>query len=236
MNTIDLKVKITTTEPVLGLSSSNPDIQEEFIASKAPTPAKSTEEIAAIDVTAEIQKATTVFPRDEFGLFWWDYQMRGAFKGWLLALIELGDCKLSKWTYKRSVDLFLHVTPRRIYIRDANGVIYPEAAGKVQRPLRAETMQGDRIALASSEMLPAGSAWEFNVRLLTGSNTKTKVAILREEDIRNCLEMGVYSGFGQWRGSGMGRFKYELTKRSDAEKIRADARRSCTGANCDERE
>jgi len=211
-----ITIKVTTTEPVLGLSSANRQIQEEFIASKAPTVEAAKEEVEAIDVRQEIEKATTVFPKDEQGLFWWDYQMRGAFKGWLLTLIELGDTKLSRWQYKRAVDTLLFVKPRRIYIKDPSGAIYTKADGTMQRPLRAETMQGDRIALASSEMLPAGANWEFSVALLTGSNPKSNIGILKLDTVENCLELGSYSGFGQWRGGGFGRFTYEIVNQTPA--------------------
>lgn len=208
-----LDITLTTTEPTLGLASSNPEIQREFIASKAPDLEKQKEEMDAVQVEEEMQKATTIFPKDSNGIFWWDYQMRGAFKGFFYQLIELGDCKLSKWTYKRSVDLFLFVEPRKIYIRDSSGQIYKTVDKTLQRPLRAETRQGDRIALASSELIAPGAQWDFTVRLLTGTNKKTTQAIITPEDIKNCLDMGIFSGCGQWRGGGYGRFTYEMKLR-----------------------
>ena len=70
----------------------------------------------------------------------WDYQLRGFFKEKLYSLIELGQCDLSKWNYKKAVDLFLFVNPRRI--RYWRGVPILKPDGDLQRPLRAVTMQG----------------------------------------------------------------------------------------------
>lgn len=220
MKVTTLEITVTMIEPVLGLASANPEIQREFIAAKAKDAAKEKEEVEAIPVPAEeqIEKATTIFPKDETGLFWWDYQMRGSFKGWLETLAELGDTKVSKWGAKKAVDKFLFVRPRRIYIRDGAGQIYQAATETMQRPLRAETMQGDRIALASSEMLPVGTNWTFMVTLLTGTNTKSKLAILTEDDVQRCLDLGGFSGFGQWRGGGWGRFSYLMKRVGDDEK------------------
>ena len=70
-----------------------------------------------------------------------------------------------------------------------------------QRPLRAETAQGPRVALASSETIPEGSSVEFTVRCLN-------------EDWLTCvlawLNYGQYCGFLQWRSSGAGSFVYEI--------------------------
>lgn len=209
MKTEILKVRMQFTEPVLGLSSGNREIQEEFIASKAPMQTMSEEEIAAVPLQETIEKASTVFPKDDHGLFMWDYQLKGMFKEVLTALIELGDLKtVSKWAIKGAVDNFVFVEPRRCYLKKADGTVYQKPDGSLQRPLRADTMQGPRIALARSEQLNPGAVLEFTVKLLTGTNEKSK-KMLTAENLKDGLTYGAMRGFGQWRSGGFGR--HELT-------------------------
>ena len=69
-----------------------------------------------------------------------------------------------------------------------------------ERPLRAQTMQGERVALASSETAPAGSQITFDVICLSAEHA----AVVRE-----WLNYGVLRGLGQWRNSGRGKFVWE---------------------------
>lgn len=73
--------------------------------------------------------------------------------------------------------------------------------GIIQRPLRASTAQGERIALASSETVPAGSSIEFDIDVFD-------IAMI--PGIVECLDYGVYRGLGQWRNSGKGLFTYTI--------------------------
>ena len=109
---------------------------------------------------------------------------------------KIGKAKLSRWTYKRVVDNALFVYPRKVRLE------LPEAAEITQctRPLRAETMKGERVALATSESVPAGSKLVFDVETLN-----PKLLELAEQ----CLDFGEKKGLGQWRNSGAGRFTWE---------------------------
>lgn len=214
MKKTNIDIRLKFVEPLLGSACNNPEVHEEFIASKAPTLENTREEVEAIDTEEEIQKAMTVFPKDEKGLFIWDYQIRGFIKEAIGALIELGDIKsLTKWGYKRAVDSFVFVTPRRIYLFDQDGKPILEPTVKpLSRPLRATTMKGDRVALATSEQLPAGTQLSFSIMLLEGDNPKSKSATLKEENIVAALEYGALKGLGQWRSGGFGRFEFEIAK------------------------
>ena len=66
-----------------------------------------------------------------------------------------------------------------------------------QRPLRAQTPQGERVSLAMSEQAPAGAVCEFKVVCLSNAH---------EAAVREWLDYGKWSGIGQWRNSGKGRF------------------------------
>lgn len=203
------KYRITFTEPTLATSPGNPELLQDHIASRAPTEAAKNEEIEAAQIQEEVKKASTVFPKDEKGLFAWDYQLRGYFKEALTALIELGDLKsVSKWAIKGVVDSFVFVSPRRCYYASETGQAIHTPSGVLQRPLRATTLQGDRIALASSEQLPAGTTLSFTLNLLTGDNPKSK-KMLTIQNIEDALDYGQFKGFSQWRGAGYGRITWE---------------------------
>lgn len=192
----EIKVRITFIEEVLGTSSNNPEIHREYIASKAPDAAKISEEVESIGVEDVVEKGMTVFPRTDDGKpFFWDYQIRGFFKDACSSLKKVTGSESSKIkAYKKEIDGLIFVEPRVILL-NLSGEI-----GECQRPLRASTAQGERIALSHSETVPAGSTVEFTILLLNASHEKA---------VREWLDYGRLRGIGQWRNSGKGKFTWE---------------------------
>ncbi len=191
-----MKIRLTFTEPVLGTSPNNPDIASEFIASKAPDAAKMEEEIAAIGAEAYEAKGMTIFPKMEDGTpYLYDYQIKGFFKDscGMLARIKTTESSKIK-AYKKIIDGLIFVYPRRIPLK-MNGEM-----GNCQRPLRAQTAQGERVSLANSEQVPAGSSIEFEVETMDMAHEKV---------LREWFNYGAMRGIGQWRNSGMGRFHWD---------------------------
>ena len=162
MESKKIKIRIEFTEEVLGGASANADIHSEFIASKAPDAASMTEEIEAIGLDEVERKAVTVFPRDADGTpMLWDYQLKGFFKDVCGFLRRVPGTEASKLkAYKKILDGLLFVHGRRIRLHPAGDMSI------CQRPLRAQTMQGERVALASSECLPTGTWLECEVEVL----------------------------------------------------------------------
>lgn len=193
----ELKVRLTFTEDLLGTASSNPEIHEEYIASKSPDPKTIEQEVAAIGVESAVEKAMTVFPKDENGRpFVYDYQVRGFFKEACSCLKAVTDKKSSGIkAFKKKIDGQIFVEPRMIML-DMHG----QDIGNCQRPLRASTPQGERNSLANSEVAPAGTTMEFTVICLIDSDIDL---------VKEWLEYGIFKGLGQWRNSGKGRFKVE---------------------------
>lgn len=72
-----------------------------------------------------------------------------------------------------------------------------------QRSLRAQTAQGERTALSSSEECPAGTTCEMTILCLDDAHEKA---------VREWLDYGALRGIGQWRNSSKGRFKWEEVK------------------------
>ena len=191
-------IKLTFTDDLLGTSSGNPDIHREFIASKAPDAQKMEDEVAALGVDAVEEKSMTVFPRLADGTpFLYDYQIRGFFKEICGAMKAISGTKSSKIkAHKKKIDNTIFVEPREIPL-DLHGM----KMANCQRPLRASTAQGERIALANSEVCPEGTSCEFEVLCMVDEDA----AMLLE-----WLEYGKYKGIGQWRNSGKGRFTFEV--------------------------
>ena len=192
-----IKVKVTMFEEILGTASANPEIHEEFIASKAPDAMSREEEVAAIGAEEVFEKGMTVFPRGDDGKpIAWDYQWKGFFKDACAALrkVPKSECGKIK-AYKKEIDGLIFPEPRQIPI------MFNGEMGICQRPLRGQTAQGERIALASSECIPAGATMTFDIRMLLPDHEKA---------VREMLDYGKLRGFGQWRNSGKGRFNYEV--------------------------
>jgi hypothetical protein len=202
-----MKIKLTFTEGLLGTASANPEVHAEFIASKSADADKAKEEARAIHAEELMEKSTTVFPRNADGAaMLWDYQIKGFLKeavGVLLDFQEpdmkVGKAKLSRWTFKKIVDNAVFVTPRAIPLQVPEGC----ELSRCTRPLRADTMKGERVALATSEEAPRGTVIEFEI---------TTLAPAMDGLIRKCLDYGALKGVGQWRNSGKGRFVWEEVK------------------------
>lgn len=192
---------------MLGTWPSNKNVARDYIASKSPDAATIEDEIAALGVDGAAEKAMTIFPRDKGGKpVLYDYQVKGFFKdacGMLGRIGGKGENGKKKpvnesgklTAYKKVIDGLIFVQPRMIPINAS------DTMGECQRPLRAQTAQGERVSLANSEELPAGSWIEFEILCLDDSHEKA---------VLEWLEYGALRGIGQWRNSGKGRFTYEL--------------------------
>ena len=192
-----MKVRITFTEELLGTANSDPAIHEEWIASKAPDAPSRAEEIASIGTDEAIEKSMTVFPRtDDKKPFLYDYQIRGFFKEAAGFINQTKSAKDKLAAHKKKVDGLIFVKPRKIVL---NGVMNPTC----QRPLRAQTAQGERVALANSEAMAAGTTAEFEVCCMADGLMKF---------VREWLDYGAWHGLGQWRNSGKGTYTWEEIK------------------------
>jgi hypothetical protein len=196
----ELQVKITFTEEVLGTASANKQLHETYISSKAPDAKKIDEEIEALGVDAVVDNGMTVFPRieedgEDVPMFW-DYQIKGFFKDAAGMLRKVSGTKSSKIkAYKKFIDGLLFISPRKIPVSLSGPM------GECQRPLRAQTPLGERIAIAHSETIPAGSSIIITINVLDDSLVPA---------IMEWLAYGALRGIGQWRNSGKGRFTYEV--------------------------
>ena len=185
-----IKVRLTFTEPLLGTWPANQNVAREYIASKSPDAATIEDEVAALGAEAAADKAMTVFPRSAEGQpILYDYQVKGFFKDACGMLGRIGG-KDEKGK-KRAINESGKLTAYKKII-DMN---------ECQRPLRAQTAQGERVSLANSEQIPAGSTCEFEVLCMDDAHAAA---------VMEWLDYGQLRGLGQWRNSGKGRFRYTL--------------------------
>lgn len=196
MEKLTLKARLTFFEDILGTASNNPDLHGDYIASKAPDARTVEEEIEVIGAHEYAEKQMTVFPRTEDGTpFLYDYQIKGFFKDSCGVLRKVSATKASKVkSYKKEIDGLMFVFPRKIPLN------MPSEMKECQRPLRAQTPQGERVALACSESAPAGTTIDIEIQCFTQDMYDLAV---------ECLDYGIYRGIGQWRNSGAGRFTWE---------------------------
>lgn len=202
----EMKVRITFTEPILGTKPSDPEIHSTYVASKAPDAKSIEEEIIAHGVEAVEEKGKTVFHKLEDGTpYLWDYQLKGFMKEAARTMKKVTGSKTSKATaYIKTVDNFVFVfgpyKDRERVLPLYMPVDLDLLATDCQRPLRAQTPQGERIALVHSEEAPAGTYFECTIMCLRDADMGL---------VREWLDYGRFKGMGQWRNSGLGRFSWE---------------------------
>ena len=192
----ELKVKITFKQGVLGTLTGDKEVYRNFIGSKAPDASTVEEEIANIGTEEVIEKGKTFFPKNKDGkAFIYDYQFKGFFKSACSAMNKVKGSLSSKLkAFKKEIDL-------RVFIKDRENVIENyDTITECQRPLRAQTMQGERVSLAISEEIPAGATCTFTIITLCDETM---------ELVKEWLDYGALNGMLQWRNSGKGSFTWE---------------------------
>lgn len=218
-----LKIRLTLMEEILGTATMNPKAYQDFIAALKPetsTPDNELETLPTEDQLSEDVKAATtptVFHRDKDGSpILYDYQIKGFCKDACSMLARLSEANEDEdgtpkkgkkavnesgkiRAYKKEIDGLVFVFPRQIKAQLPEGGVI----GLCERPLRAQTAKGERIALAHSETLPPGTVFEITVQLL---------ADRLEPALMEWLDYGQLRGLGQWRNSGKGRFTYEIVQ------------------------
>ena len=190
------RYRATFTEGLLATKPNDEKVHETFIAAKREEGIAKDEIDAEAQTLAEIErleKGTTVFHRNADGKpVVWNYQVKGFLKDAIKALRRDPESACAKLkNYKGVVDGSVFVEPRQIVLNLPDGA----EIGTCQRPLRAQTMQGERVALAQSEEAPAGTTMEFTVMTLAPGLDKA---------LAECWQYAALRFMGAWRNSGKG--------------------------------
>jgi len=202
------RVVLTFTEDLLGTVAKDPQVYESYIASRAPKAADGTpggkDELETVPDARDEERGWTGFHEFPDGRpFLYDYQIKGFFKD-AASMLNRGSEKEDRMAaHKKVIDGLVFVAPRRIPLHIPPG----ETLGVLERPLRAQTAQGERVALARSDTAPAGTTMSFEVMIL-GKDVSRKV-------LAGWLDYGQFRGLGQWRSASWGRFTSTLEVISD---------------------
>lgn len=205
MKTKTYKVTLKFSTPILGSQSADPEITSKFAAKRAGLD----EPIVGSDecLPDDIDKGTTVFQRVPAGRphagepCFVNYQVLGFLKE--AGKVLNGKVEGGVKNLRSKVASYIQVVDRHIPITPPNGKPITELIDYLERPLRAETMQGPRTALARSEMLPEGCSITFGLEVIDSEIT---LAVLHD-----LFSYGWMRGLGQWRASGAyGTFSYTI--------------------------
>ncbi len=192
-----LSVRLEFVSPILGSSPADTEIYSNYIASNAPDAKSLQEEIQDSSSQEVEEKKMTVFFKDAEGNpFIYDYIIKGFFKNACKAMKQTDGSITGKLSnYKGKIDNNIFIVERRIPFK------FEGDMSVLQRPLRADTAQGPRVALSSSEMIPAGAVIEFSMYILTDELANY---------VKEWLDYGILNGICQWHNGGYGRFGWEL--------------------------
>ena len=92
--------------------------------------------------------------------------------------------------------------PRQInFLRD--GEKMKDTDGVLERPLRAETPKGPRVALAKSDKVDAGTELQFELGVIDEKLVPKAMLVA-------LLKYGAHKGLGQFRNGGYGRFAFKV--------------------------
>ena len=211
---VKMKVQQTFIDNILGSSPSDPEVYQTYIASKSPDKQKELEAIREAvnnikedDGTDEGQDAPkyTIFPQHDGKRVIFPYQIKGMLKNAASACYRIGG-KNKLTAFKGKIDKLVFIKEDYIYYQLPEGT----EVTILERPLRASTAQGERVALSASECLPKGTKIEFTMFILDDTLYKDGKGKQEVSHIMNWLKYGVVNGLGQWHNSGKGRYIYKV--------------------------
>ena len=211
-----MKIRIYFIQDVLGTWANNKQLVTDFISNSATKKCVRTD--TSLPVEEEINfcpeiedpdmqelKTMTVFPRDPHTgePVMMGYQLKGFFKSAAKACRNRADSKSAKMTsFISKIDSDINIVSKFAIIHWGPDNRFHN----LQRPLRAETAKGPRIALANSEVISAGAYFDMEI-----SFPVDKYVDL----IQEWLNYGYYVGLLQWRNAGYGRFMYQILDEND---------------------
>jgi hypothetical protein len=209
---ITYKFNLIFLEHLLGTVPKDKEIYAKYVAKKCPTVERLKEEVATVQEVEEAGWTGFMVNEDETP-FLYDYVIKGYLKDACSMLRRLkGTYSHALNAHKKIIDGLIFAKPRKVEIL-LNG-----EQGVLERPLRANTAQGERVALARSDFAPAGSILSFDLvvlgRIEQGTG-KSKHLVDMDKLMKEWFDYGSYRGLGQWRNAGYGSFEYECTKIDD---------------------
>lgn len=196
------KYRLTGITKLLGSQPANPAVRTAYVASKAPNQDKADDETDHLPEDLDSLNLS-VFLRNKGSLCISDYVIKGFLKE--AGKVMKGQIGIAQPASK--VDNFVLIEPMYLTLW-RGGEEIDVADGDFERPLRAQTMQGERVTVVASEYVLPPWQVEFEITLLENEKTARSVA-LDFEAIESMLDYGQIKGLGQWRNGQNGRFTWE---------------------------
>lgn len=144
---------------------------------------------------------TTFFKDEDKNPYIKDYMIKGFLKDAASALKQFGKHK----QLRSKVVKFVFIEPRKILLPKQ------EKYNVLERPLRAMTARGERVSIARSDTIPAGTIIKFTVVCLAG--------IISKKCLETLFEYGKYIGVGQFRSGGYGKFSVKKLELVSGEEV-----------------
>jgi hypothetical protein len=197
---------MTFVSPLLGTVPKNKEIYRDYIQSKAAELVESGE-LSEEELEQELETIESMEEKGWTGFHIIDgsphlmsYMLTGFMAEACYNLRRDSDTKSSKIrAYKKIIRGNVFVRPRYIALQTPGDSIELDV---LERPLRAQTPQGERVALVRSDVCPEGTVVKFTVYTIGDDVT---LDVLKE-----WLDFGVWRGMGQWRNADYGLFEYEI--------------------------
>jgi hypothetical protein len=197
------KYRLTLTENLLGTIPTKKDLFTAHVASEE------TGEDEPVKDLEGGEAGYTTFLQDADGVYLFDYHVKGFLKEAGNVLKEQVETTKQKKggepsereaqtgvrALKSKLDNYVFVFPRRIFLKD-------KVDGVFERPLRAMTAMGPRVALAKSDFIAAGTQFMVEIALLPHKE-------LTWQMIEGLMDYGQLKGLGQFRNGSYGRFTWE---------------------------
>lgn len=223
-------IRCTLLEEALGMTPSSEEALQTFMEIRkkklekkwGSIEGKVAEEMKIIQANIdslkdENRKGLSIFPKDlEGNPIFWDYQIRGFFKDQFRALkdVQVDSFKGFKKTPAVLVDRAIFVGPRIIKIQLPEGTEVEECT-RILRTPKNNNPDIHQTAFKVSESVPAGSIIKFAINVIDESYV---------DHVMMALEYGAIRGFGEWRNSGKGIFRFEIYNEEKKEWVEKPSR------------
>lgn len=201
-------IEIEFINPMLGTTPKQKDVYRKYVAQKA------IDQGAEVDVEAELETVQDVEEKGWTGFhvldkthpFVMDYVILGFLKAAGKGLRRTKGALSNKVrAYRKKISEGIGVYgpddehDRYLFLHDADGNrLTVDDLGLLERPLRADTPQGERVSLVRSDTVPPGTRMTFRLRVL---------ADIGEDVLQEWFAYGAYHGLGQWRNAQWGIFR-----------------------------
>lgn len=225
------RCRLTFEGPILGSLPANADVYESFVLKRGVEAAKKQRESSLVAVTnghlpAPVKTITgddfdftsaekeafapdpeglqgrSVFDRDRAGRpLLGAYVIKGFLKEAARARAKQGGITSTVVAYIQTIDVHLHILPPKIVLNTSQSEDVDPWFG---RSLRAQTPQGPRVTLKSSEQLGPKTYPDFEIVVMLPK-------VVTEDLLREWFDFGLYHGLGEWRNNiSFGTFTYTL--------------------------